>query len=279
MTRTFKQVDVFTAIPYRGNPVAVVLDAEGLTSTQMQSIARWTNLSETTFVLPATHPDADFQLRIFTPMAELAFAGHPTLGSAHAVLESRRVTARAGRPVQQCAAGLIVLHVDDPAQPIFLELPVARFVPLGAADHDALISALGISLCGDAAIIELGPRWLTGEVTDIETLLALKPHLASIAELSRRLSITGVNLFARSQGQTEVRSFAPAFGIGEDPVCGSGNGAVAALLSRSGHTSSYVARQGRCLERDGYVFVKFPSGSPILLGGHAVTCVDGHIII
>lgn len=277
--RIFKQVDVFTSVAYRGNPVAVVLDAEGLTNTQMQSVASWTHLSETTFVVPASQPTADFRLRIFSPVAELPFAGHPMLGTAHALLEAQRVMPHEGRLVAQCELGLVHLAAHDAAGRIFLEMPSARLLPLDGTDRATLGQTLGTAAVGEAAIVDLGPRWLTTELADSEAVLALEPNLSGIAELSRRIPVTGITVFGRAARHIEVRSFAPAHGISEDPVCGSGNGAVAALLLRRHQTLSYTARQGRCLGRDGYIFVELSHTEPIRLGGHAVTCIDGHIDI
>lgn len=143
---SFKQVDVFTAVPFRGNPVAVVLHADGMTDEQMQQIANWTNLSETTFVISKTNPLADYRVRIFTPGSELPFAGHPTIGTAHALLEAGLVKATDGALVQECGAGLVRLELttdEDGHREIAFELPEATFSPLSDAEVDELEAILG----------------------------------------------------------------------------------------------------------------------------------------
>jgi len=274
----FKQVDVFSALPFCGNPVAVVFDAQALSAAQMQQMARWTNLSETAFILPATHGEADYRVRIFTPMAELPFAGHPSLGSAHAVLEAGLAGPREGVLVQECAVGLVRLRHTGPGRRLALELPPSTLAPIDATLRSRVESAVGVPFICEPWIVDLGPRWLTCEVPSIRQLLAIRPDFASLACVSLDLAITGVNLFARDAGATEVRSFAPACGVNEDPVCGSGQGAVAAVLRARGETQPYTARQGRTIGRDGYAFLEFVPDGPIRLGGDAITCVDGHII-
>lgn len=276
-TLPYKEVDVFTAVPFLGNPLAVLFDAEGLSSCQMQAIAHWTNLSETAFILPATDPNADYRVRIFTPLAELPFAGHPTLGAAHAVLESQRATPRDGVLTQECGIGLVRLFADPNSARITLEVPNARFEAIAARARTRLEDALQCPVLGEATIVELGPRWLTAEIDGVARLRNLRADFGAVARLSEDLSVTGVNLFARDETATEVRSFAPFLGVAEDPVCGSGNGAVAAVLRERGETRAYVARQGRNVARDGFVFLDFVPGGPIRLGGDVVTCVEGRI--
>lgn len=275
----FKQVDVFTRVPFRGNPVAVVLQAKGLSTDQMQRVAAWTNLSETTFVLPSTSPAADYKLRIFTPRAELPFAGHPTIGSAHAVLEAGIAKANNGKLRQECGAGILDLQVDG--ETLWLDSPAATQAPLREADLQSLKKSLNGNFKASPLIVNVGPRWLIAELADAEAVAALVPDMQGLAELSNRLSIGGVTVFgASSDGQSaiHVRSFAPAHGIPEDPVCGSGNISVAAYLSMSGQAArfgaGYAARQGMQLGRDGQVSIRFDGGK-ILLGGSAVTCVEG----
>ena len=275
----FKQVDVFTKVPFRGNPVAVVLDGAGLAVEEMQRIAAWTNLSETTFVLPPTSPAADYLLRIFTPRAELPFAGHPTIGSAHAVLEAGIVKAKNGRLKQECGAGVLDLQVDGDT--LWLESPATTDSPLSNADVEFLKKGLGAKVLGSPRIINVGPRWLVAELADAAAIAALLPEMPVLADLSNRLSIGGVTVYgAASDGQSavHVRSFAPAHGIPEDPVCGSGNISVAAYLDKTGQASRfggrYVARQGMQLGRDGQVSIRYDAGR-IFLGGSAVTCIEG----
>jgi PhzF family phenazine biosynthesis protein len=276
-TRRFKQVDVFTRVPFRGNPVAVVLDGSGLAAADMQRIAAWTNLSETTFVLPPSSPDADYGLRIFTPRAELPFAGHPTLGSAHAVIEAGIVTPRSGKLRQECGAGILDLQVEG--ETIWLDAPGATDTAF--SETEMLQKVLCAKVRGAPRIMNVGPRWLVADLGDAPTVAALSPDLAALADLSRRLSIGGVTVYGASadgESAIHVRSFAPAHGIPEDPVCGSGNISVAAYLVKTGQTEGigkrYVARQGMQLGRDGKVSVKIENDR-IFLGGSAVTCVEG----
>jgi len=279
--RRFKQVDVFTKLPFRGNPVAVVLEGDGLATADMQRIAAWTNLSETTFVLPPTSPAADYRLRIFTPKAELPFAGHPTIGSAHAVIEAGIVSPKGGKFRQECGAGVLDLEVEG--RTIWLDAPPATDASVDAADVGLLEEILEAKSEGVPRIVNVGPRWLIVDLGDDGKVAALAPDMAALAELSNRLSIGGVTVYGAStdgRSAIHVRSFAPAHGIPEDPVCGSGNISVAAYIAMSGRMQGigthYVARQGMQMGRDGEVFIRY-SGKQILLGGNAVTCVDGSL--
>ena len=277
----FQQVDVFTAVPFRGNPVAVILDGDALSAEQMQAIASWTNLSETTFVCTPMDNRADYRLRIFTPHRELPFAGHPTIGSAHAVLRHGYTPPNPGRLVQECGKGLVDIAIDG--ERLFLALPEPQFREPTPAALEAVADALGIAArdIRRASIVDVGPVWFTIEIANGEAVAALVPDMTRLAALNA-LGITGVNVFglyhAGAGADLEVRSFAPGDGIPEDPVCGSGNGCVAALIRRDGvlNARRYVARQGRCLGRDGEVSVRFDDGA-IWLGGHAVTCVEGSL--
>ena len=273
-SRAFRQVDVFTQVPYKGNPVAVVLDAEGLTDAEMQAFANWTNLSETTFVLPASEPAADYQVRIFTPKAELPFAGHPTLGTAHAVLEAGLASARDGRLVQQCAVGLVELRVGDEG----LSFRLPRHALTELADPEAT-AWIGAEVKGAAQAVDVGPVWLVAELADIAALEDLKHDEARLSAFYMPRGMTGATLYATDGTRVVVRSFAPGDGIAEDPVCGSGNGAVAAFRLAAGQVAAgdgYVASQGRQVGRDGYVSVRF-EGSDIHIGGACVTCIEGAV--
>lgn len=276
-TRRFKQVDVFTRLPFRGNPVAVVLDGSGLAAVDMQRIAAWTNLSETTFVLPPSSPEADYGLRIFTPRAELPFAGHPTLGSAHAVIEAGIVKPKKGKLRQECGAGILDLQVEG--ETIWLDAPDATDSVF--SETELLEAILGSKVQGAPRIMNVGPRWLVADLGDAGKVAALAPDLPALADMSQRLSIGGVTVYGASadgESALHVRSFAPAHGIPEDPVCGSGNISVAAYLVKTaqleGIGKRYVARQGMQLGRDGRVSMKIENGR-IFLGGSAVTCVEG----
>lgn len=287
----FKQVDVFGAAPYTGNPVAVILDGAGLSSTEMQQIANWTNLSETTFVLPATQPGADYRVRIFTPRAELPFAGHPTIGTAHALLEAGRIEPDGdGRLVQECGAGLVRLQasiVDGKPGRIEFELPAPRLAPLDAAEFDELEAALGRPVSRDAApiLVDVGPRWVVAQLPDAAAVLALKPDFAATARQSARLGATGVTVYGRHadamQAAIEVRAFAPAHGIDEDPVCGSGTGCVGAFIRQAGQRQvlgdDFFASQGAALGRAGLIRLAL-SDDAIRVGGMARTCIDGDLM-
>jgi PhzF family phenazine biosynthesis protein len=280
----FKQVDVFTARPFFGNPVAVVLDADGLDSAAMQRIAAWTNLSETTFVQRATAPTADYRLRIFTPRSELPFAGHPTIGSAHAVVEAG-IAADKPELRQECAAGVLRLTLDGAGRErrIAVEAPSAALAPIPADAGAAIERALGAPLAREGTIVSIGPRWLTVMLADAAAVRALAPDLGAIAAVSRRLGATGITVFALADSgdhDVVVRSFAPGDGVPEDPVCGSGNAAVGAWLDhagvRVGESGCYRASQGRELGRDGTVSIRIdPATRRVWIGGAAVTCVDG----
>jgi PhzF family phenazine biosynthesis protein len=271
MELRFKQVDVFTDRPFRGNPVAVVIGAESLDTEAMQRIACWTNLSETTFLLKSAK--ADYRVRIFTPQHELPFAGHPTIGSAHAALESG-FASRKKKLVQECGAGLIELSVEDDGR-IFLQAPPAK---LGKVQGP--IPSIAIVPGSVLTKVDVGPTWVVGEVADAKALAALKPDMTALGHWIDAQGATGVTVFARSDdrdSKIHVRSFAPSHGIPEDPVCGSGNISVATYLRENDQLkrfgSSYVARQGMQLGRDGRVEVRV--GKTIEIGGRAVTCVEG----
>lgn len=273
--RPFKQVDVFTAVALKGNPVAVILDAEGLSAEQMQAIANWTNLSETTFVTAATDPAADYAVRIFTPKSELPFAGHPTLGTAHAVIEAGLATPKDGKVVQQCAVGLV--QVSQSGGGLSFRLP--RYAYEEAPEDEKLAEALGEgAIKGTPQIVNVGPRWVIAELSSAETVEQLAPDLPILAEYDRAQATTGMTVFAeKPDGDIVVRSFAPADGIAEDPVCGSGNGAVAAYRLKAGQVSAgslYTASQGRQVGRDGHVHVSI-EGDAVHVGGDCVTVVDG----
>jgi len=284
MSRMYKVVDVFTAQPLLGNPVAVVLDADGLDGATMQQIARWTNLSETTFVLPPTRPEADYRLRIFTPGSELPFAGHPTLGSAHAVLESGRVAPRDGRLVQECGAGLIGIAVSGSTR--VLTLPAAQVTALAPDDVDELEAILGapVNRTATPARVDVGPVWIVAQLAGAEAVLRMRPDLARSAAFERRLHATGITVFGAHEAggaDIEVRSFAPSCGVGEDPVCGSGNGAVAVFQRARGLLpathSAYVAAQGQCVGRRGRVSISVSTDGTVTVGGECVTVLDGRL--
>lgn len=286
--RSYKVVDAFSSIPFKGNPVAVVLDATGLGDAEMQAIANWTNLSETTFLLSATSPAADYRLRIFTPRSELPFAGHPTLGSAHAAVEAGLVSLDRNVLVQECGQGLIRIAIEGNASTrrFTLELPSATVTPLGPTDTAELEAILGIRVDRDAppAIVDVGAVWVVAQLASADVLLNIEPDFARSVRFEKRLGATGISLFGKhslGDAALEVRSFAPSCGVNEDPVCGSGNGSIAVfrhhngMLARNG--DAYVAAQGRKVGRDGRIAVAVDAGGKVTIGGACVTCVDGFL--
>jgi PhzF family phenazine biosynthesis protein len=266
----FKQVDVFTSQPFRGNPVAVVIGAEGLGTETMQRIANWTNLSETTFLLKSAV--ADYKVRIFTPQQELPFAGHPTLGSAHAAIESGFVPRKSGLK-QECAAGVFDLTVEDGR--ISVLGPTPKMTPVA--------EPIGADVISAPMRIDVGAVWVVAEVRDAKALAATKPDVPVVMKLSGKLGLAGVCLFAKSddaESAIHVRAFAPYHGIPEDPVCGTGNLSIAAYLRHNKDArfgERYVARQGMQMGRDGRVHMRQDPGGRAHLGGASVTCVDGTI--
>jgi PhzF family phenazine biosynthesis protein len=267
----FKQVDAFTARAFMGNPVAVVLGGEDLDTATMQRITRWTNLSEATFVLPSKV--ADYKLRIFSPTMELPFAGHPTLGSAHAVLEAGIARPKDGVLRQECGAGIVDLRVAEGE--ILMKAPAVKIADVRGK----------LPFARKLLRLSVGPTWITGEVESAAALAELKPDMAALAQFSIDHEATGVTLFAKSddgESALHVRSFAPAHNIPEDPVCGSGNICVAAYLRATNQVerfgARYAARQGMQMGRDGRVSVRVEPDA-IWIGGPSVTCVDGSIRI
>lgn len=282
----FKQVDVFTSAPMKGNPVAVVLDAEGLSAATMQQIAAWTNLSETTFVLPPTQTGADYRLRIFTPRTELPFAGHPSVGTAHALLESGWIAPK-DHLVQECAAGLLPVRVDTGGaeRRIFVRAPRTRFTELSDAQIAAAVKALRCAtpLLAPARHADVGAQWVICELPDEAAVRALKPDMEALIALRSTINAVGFAVFGCAKDADyafAVRAFCPADGIPEDPVTGSANAAIGAYLLAAGKLdaigANYRVSQGREVDRDGYVDVRVDTASgDIEIGGQSVTCVDG----
>ena len=273
MQRPFRQVDVFGSGPYTGNPVAVVLDGDGLSGEQMQRLANWTNLSETTFVLPPEDPEADYRLRIFTPVSELPFAGHPTLGSAHAWLESGGSPRRPNVVIQECGVGLVSLR-PTAGRIAFAAPPMVRTGPLEQALVDELYAAFGIdgATVVDSQWVDNGPGWVALLLSSAEEALAVKPGF-----VDRSVGVVGPYP-PDGPAAFEVRGFFPKDGaMVEDPATGSLNASLAQWLLSSGRaTAPYVASQGTALGRAGRVFIEEHEGA-VWVGGTAVTCVEGSI--
>jgi PhzF family phenazine biosynthesis protein len=278
--RSFKQVDVFGAEPYLGNPVAVVLEGEGLSDEAMQRFARWTNLSETTFVLPPTTPNADYRLRIFTPVRELPFAGHPTLGSCHAWLEAGGRPLLADTVVQECQMGLVRIRRD--AQTLAFASPPPRRT--GAVDPQTLERIARSLRIPVTDIIQhqwtdTGPGWVTVMLRSAERVLNLEPDYDAMQGLE--VGVVGAYPDG-SECQFEVRAFIT---IGtstpyEDPVTGSLNAGIGQWLTRTGLVGNrYVASQGTRLGRSGRVLVQGDEDGQVWVGGNTVTCLDGTVLL
>ncbi|HEY6775090.1 MAG TPA: PhzF family phenazine biosynthesis protein [Thermoleophilaceae bacterium] len=272
MQRRLNQVDVFSTTPYGGNPVAVVLDGEGLSTDEMQRFANWMNLSETTFVLPPTTPDADYRVRIFTPVTEHPFAGHPTLGTCHAWL------AACGKEpdvvVQECGAGLISVRRTATGL-AFAAPPLIRSGPVEESLLQQIASALGIERgeIVDAQWADNGPGWVAVLLADADAVLALRPRYVD-------LSLGLVGPYPEGSPQAfEVRAFAPRDGsMMEDPVTGSLNASLAEWLLRTGRARApYVASQGTTLGRSGRIHISHDPDGTIWVGGGTVTCIAGEV--
>jgi len=274
-TYRFTQVDVFTDRPLVGNPLAVVHDAEGLDDARMQAVAQWTNLSETTFLLPPTDPAADYRVRIFTPGAELPFAGHPTLGSCHAWLEAGGSPRRATEVVQQCGVGLVRIRLDG-TRPAFAA-PTLRRRDVGEAELAPVLAALGLASAQIQAAqwLDNGPVWLALLLDSAATALSLEPDHAAMRTLPK-VGVVGPH-DAGAECRFEVRGFAAAVGVPEDPVTGSLNAGLAQWLIEAGLApASYVAAQGARLGRAGRVHISREAGA-VWVGGDSVSCVRGEL--
>ena len=274
MRRDFRKVDVFTTTPYYGNPVAVVLDGTGLTTDQMQRFAHWTNLSETTFVLPPSGPDADYRVRIFTPVAELPFAGHPTLGTCPAWLEVGGAPGPGDVVVQECGAGLVRVRRTD-AGLAFAAPPLVRSGPVDEPLLEHITDLAGIDRADivDAQWVDNGPGWVAVLLADADAVLALRPKPVDLD-----LGVVGAYP-AESPYAFEVRAFFPKDGATvEDPVTGSLNASLAEWLLRTGRAKApYLASQGSALGRAGRVHISTERDGTIWVGGGTVTCVTGQV--
>ncbi|MDV2145481.1 PhzF family phenazine biosynthesis protein [Burkholderia pseudomallei] len=287
-TVRFKQVDVFTSVPFKGNPLAVVFDADALSDADMLAIARWTNLSETAFLVAPSDPAADYRVRIFTTGGELPFAGHPTLGAAHAFLDAGAQPKAPGRLVQQCGAGLVELAKRDGGWAF--AAPSARVTPLAEREWPALAAALrtgAIDFGVPPRAVDNGAPWLVVRLASAADCLAVAPDHAALAPIVAALGAAGLAAYgphpADGPATFEVRCLmtGDAFGAaGEDPVTGSANAAIAGVLAQAGRRPGrrYTARQGTVLGRDGRISVDYDDDAgKIWIGGAAVTLVDGTI--
>ena len=304
--RPFKQVDVFTATPYFGNPLAVVIDGSGLDDVAMQRFARWTNLSETTFLLRPTDPSADYRVRIFTPGGELPFAGHPTLGSCHSWLQAGGQPKSAEFIVQECQVGLVRIRRETGTQRLAFAAP-----PLTRSEPDpALLAqvaqALGLQSTQilAAQLLDNGPTWLGLLLDSAEVVLQLTPNHQALEKLGMKVGVTAIYppeeappLIARANREAlafdmavkesiaaapdlEVRAFAASIGVNEDPVTGSLNASLAQWLMADGYAPErYLASQGVCLGRAGQVHIERDAAGQVWVGGEAVTCVDGQVML
>jgi PhzF family phenazine biosynthesis protein len=273
MRRSFQQVDVFGSTPYAGNPVAVVLDGAGLTDEEMQRFARWTNLSETTFVLPPQAAEADYRLRIFTVSTELPFAGHPTLGSCHAWLSSSTRSPEAEVVVQECGTGLVRIRRSTEG-PAFASPPLVRAGPVepSLVEHLATVLRIERSEIADAQWVDNGPGWVAVLLTSANAVLGLSPGTVDLP-----VGVAGPYPHG-SPHAFEVRAFLPGHGTTvEDPVTGSLNASLAQWLVGSGRVDTpYVVSQGTVLGRAGRVHVSRHDGT-LWVGGRTLTCVRGEV--
>ncbi|MFI2366188.1 PhzF family phenazine biosynthesis protein [Promicromonospora sp. NPDC019610] len=291
MSHPFRQVNVFSATPTGGNPVAVVHGADGLTDEQLAAFARWTNLSETTFLLDPTDAGraagADYRVRIWTPGGELPFAGHPTLGTAHAWLEAGGVP-RGQDVVQECGVGLVRVRREDTdagQRLAFAGPPLSRSGAVDAADVAQIARSLRLEVSDvvRSAWVDNGPGWVAVQLRDADVVLGLEPDLVAMGDL--KLGVVGEYPSAhpaRSGADApavEVRAFVPSIGVGEDPVTGSLNAGLGQWLAGDVLPSSYVASQGTALGRAGRVHVtKLPDGE-VWVGGDTVTTIVGEVTL
>jgi PhzF family phenazine biosynthesis protein len=276
MKRRFVQVDVFGENPYRGNPLAVIVDAEGLTTSDMQTFAKWTNLSETTFLFPPTHASADYRVRIFTPTEELPFAGHPTLGSAHAWLTNGGVPKDGNTIVQDCKVGLIGVRREENSLS-FAAPPLLRSGPIDNALLHEAAESLGISHDAiiDAAWIDNGPGWMGILLASADEVLAIQPKPMKLT-----LGVAGAHT-TESRFAYEVRAFYSSNGITlEDPVTGSLNASLAQWLISSGRFNApYLVSQGTAIGYAGVVKVDVDDSQVVWIGGNVATCISGEVDI
>jgi PhzF family phenazine biosynthesis protein len=276
VSRSFRQVDVFATKAYAGNPVAVVLDGSGLDDEELQRFARWTNLSETTFVLAPNDAAADYRVRIFTPTQELPFAGHPTLGTCHAWLEGGGVPRTGGVIVQECAAGLVRIRQTENGL-AFAAPPLIRSGPVEEHLIGRLAEMLRIerSEILDSQWVDNGPGWVAVLLSDAHAVLALRPGFVDLD-----LGVVGPYPDG-AEHAFEVRAFFPKDGATvEDPVTGSLNASLAGWLLHSGRVRApYIASQGTALGRAGRVHISTDVDDTIWVAGATITCISGDVTL
>lgn len=283
----YLQVDVFADRPGAGNPLGVVLDADGWDAARMQAFAAWTNLSETIFFLPPTTPDASYRIRIFTPRQELPFAGHPSVGAAWVALEAGLID-DADKLLQQCAAGLLPVRIDGNGHQRAIRLRAPRARPVDAAASPALLHAVAARLPVAGLPLALwnnGPAWWLVELEDADAVRRLAPDLPAIAALTQATAAVGLAVFGRTPAGTDhdlaVRAFCPADNIPEDPVTGSVNACIAAALHAAGalpgQGGRYIASQGRELGRDGRIALQVDDEGEVWIGGQVQPVIAGHV--
>jgi len=304
--RLFKQVDVFTPTPYFGNALAVVLDGSGLDDETMQRFARWTNLSETCFLLPPTLPPADYRVRIFTPGGELPFAGHPTLGSCHSWLQAGGQPQARDFVVQECQVGLVRVRREESTRRLAFAAPPLKRAEPGAELLSRVADALGVQPAQilAAQLLDNGPVWLGLLLDSVEAVLQLTPNHQALQKIDAKVGVAALyapaqaslligraNREARAFGTVapvaalaapdlEVRAFAAAIGISEDPVTGSLNASLAQWLIADGHLPArYLASQGVCLGRAGQLHIERDAQGQVWVGGESVTCIDGQVTL
>ena len=274
--RRFHQLDVFTAVPLKGNPLAVVHDAQGLSDETLAAFARWTNLSETTFLLPPTDPAADYRVRIFTPGGELPFAGHPTLGSCHAWLAAGGVPRSADSVVQDCGVGLVRIRRQG-GRLSFAAPPLRRSGPLEPTLVQRIADLLGVARRDvlHHHWVDNGPGWCAVMLHSAAQVLACRPDPVLLGEI--RLGVVGKQP-AGHEAMFEVRVFVPSLGVGEDPVTGSLNASLAQwLIGSERFAPPYLASQGTLLGRTGRPRISREADGSIWVGGATHTIVQGTV--
>ncbi|HEX4480388.1 MAG TPA: PhzF family phenazine biosynthesis protein [Rudaea sp.] len=281
----YLQLDVFPATPGGGNPLGVVVDARGWSGSEMQRFAAWTNLVETTFLLPPENDAANYRLRIFTPTQEIPFAGHPSIGSAHAALNTGFAAARDGTLIQQCGAGLLPIRVEGKSESreLLIQAPSAKKVADSAASRTALNAALGDRRMGGLppALIEGGRRWWVAEFADEESVRSWQPDHAAIGALAKLDNCMGLCVFARCANadyQLVVRAFPAGVGIVEDPASGAANGLIATWIAmcEPGGTLArgFRVSQGREMGHDASITLRIDAGGEVWVGGRTQTIAD-----